>query len=122
MTINKEFRPRSNINRFYVPRSKERRGRLSCKSCILTEEKSLRWYIKHRVEPVLVAVKNKTINIGDVVSPIVYKETERYRVYISWKGEIVHGQYLRDLVGKDGVQSWRWIWLNDSDVKGCLDL
>ena len=67
------------------------------------------------------AVKNnKTINIGDVMSPTVCKESERCRVYISWKDKIMHGQYLRDLVGKDGVQSWKW--LNDSDLKGCLDL
>ena len=31
----------------------------------------------------------------------------------------MHGQYLRDLDGKDSVQSWKW--LKDSDLKGCAE-
>jgi len=29
----------------------------------------------------------------------------------------MHGQYLRDIVGKDDVQSWEW--LKDSDLRRC---
>ena len=41
MTINKEFHPKSDIDRLYVPRRKGGRGLLSCKSCIMTEENTL---------------------------------------------------------------------------------
>jgi len=120
MTINKEFHPKSDIDRLYVPRSKGGRGLLSCKSCIMTEENNLGWYVKHQAEPLLVAVKNsKTINTEDVVSPTVYKETERCRVYNSWKNKVMHGQYLRELDGKDCIKSWKW--LKDSDLKGCTE-
>ena len=120
MTINKEFHPKSNINRLYVPRSKGGRGLLSCKSPIMTEENSLGWYIKHQVEPLLVAVKNSnTINTEDVVSPTLCKETERCRVYNSWKDKVMHGQYLRELDGKDDIQSWKWLKAND--LKGCTE-
>ena len=120
MTINKEFHPKSDIVRLYVPRSKGGRGLLSCKSCIMTEENNLGWYVKHQAEPLLVAVKNsKTINTEDVVSPTVYKETERCRVYNSWKNKVMHGQYLRELDGKDCIKSWKW--LKDSDLKGCTE-
>ena len=83
MTIDKEFHTKSDTDRLYVPRSKGGRGLLSCKSCIMTEENNLGWFIKHQAEPLLVEVKNsKTINKEDVVSPTVYKET---LVYNSWK-------------------------------------
>ena len=113
--INKDFHQKSDIDRSYVRRSKGDRGLLSCKSCIMTEENSLGWYIKHQVELLLVAVKNTTINT-DVMSPTVYTETERCKVYNSWKDKVMHGQYLRDLDGKDDMQSWKW--LNDIDLKG----
>ena len=59
----------------------------------MTEENNLDWYIKHQAEPILVAVKSsKTINTEDVVSPTVYKERERCRVYNSWKNKVMHGQ------------------------------
>ena len=41
MTINKEFHPKNDVDRSYVPRSKGGRGLLSCKSYIMTEENSL---------------------------------------------------------------------------------
>ena len=31
----------------------------------------------------------------------------------------MHGQYLRELDGKDGIKSWKW--LKDSDLKGCTE-
>ena len=104
MTINKELHAKSDIDRLYVPRSNGRRGMLSCQNCIITEENSLGWYIKHQFEPLLVAVKNKkTINTEDVVSPTVYEETERCRACNSWKNKVMHGQYLRDVDGRDSA-------------------
>ena len=55
----------------------------------------------------------------DVMSPTVYKETERCRVYNSWKDKVMHGQFLREVDGKDGVQSWKW--MKDSDLEGCTE-
>ena len=49
----------------------------------------------------------------------VYKETERCWVYNPWKDIVMHGQYLRELDGKDDVQSWKWI--KDSDLEGCTE-
>ena len=68
----------------------------------------------------MVAVKsNKTINTENVVTPTVYRKNERCRVCNFWKDKIMHGQYLRDLDGKDNVKSWKW--LKDSDLKGCTE-
>ena len=57
VTINEEFHPKGDKDRLYVSRSKGRRGLMSCKGCIRTEENNLGWYIKHQVETLLVAVK-----------------------------------------------------------------
>ena len=53
------------------------------------------------------------------MSPTVYKEAERCRVYNSWKDKVMHGQYLRELDGKDGIQSWKW--LKGNNLKGCTE-
>ena len=74
---------------------------------IKTVENSLGRYIKHQEGPLLVTVRNnKTISTNGVVTPAIYKKNERCRIYSSWKNKIIHGQYLRDLDGKDSVQSW----------------
>ena len=44
LTINKEFHPKSDIDRLYVPRKKGGRGLISCKNCIASEENNLGWY------------------------------------------------------------------------------
>ena len=104
MTIIKEFHPKSDIDRLYVPRSKGGRGVLGRKSCIMTEENSLGWYIKHQEETLLVAVRNnKTITTEDVVIPTIYTKNESCRDYNYWKDKSMHDQYLRDLDGKDSV-------------------
>ena len=86
----------------------------------MNDQNSLSWYIKYREEPLLVDVKsNKTIITEDVMTPAIYKTSERCSVYNSWKDKIIYGQYSRDLDGKDSVQSWKL--LKDSDLKGCTE-
>ena len=41
MKIDKEFHPKSDVDRLYVTRSKGERGLIGCKSCVFTEENSL---------------------------------------------------------------------------------
>ena len=55
MTTNKEFHPKSDIDRLYVLRSKDGKGLKDCKNCVVTVQNSLGWYVKNHVEPLLVA-------------------------------------------------------------------
>ena len=86
LTINKEFHPKSDIDRLYVPRKKGGRGLISCKNCIASEENNLGWYVKNKVEPLLRAVKRQgTIKTDDAIEPKEYKKREKERVYNAWK-------------------------------------
>ena len=58
MTMNKKFHPQSDIDQLYVPWSKGGRGLIDCKTCVITDENSLGWYVKNHVEPLFVAVKD----------------------------------------------------------------
>ena len=41
MTLNKEFHPKSDVDRLYVTQSKGGRALIGCKTCVVTEENSL---------------------------------------------------------------------------------
>ena len=58
MTMNKEFHPKSDVDRLYVTRSKGGRGLIGCKSWVVTGENSLGWYVRNHDEPLLIAVKD----------------------------------------------------------------
>ena len=120
LTINKEFHPKSDIDRLYVPRKKGGRGLISCKNCIASEENNLGWYVKNKVEPLLRAVKRQAnIKTDDAIEPKEYKKREKERIYKAWKEKRMYGQYLRDMDGKDLQKSWKW--LQSSDLKGCTE-
>ena len=57
MTMNKELHPRSDVDRLYVSRMEGGRGLIGCKMCVKPEENSLGWYVKHHIEPLIVAVR-----------------------------------------------------------------
>ena len=57
MTMNKELHPRSDVDRLYVSRMEGGRGLIGRKVCAKPEENSLGWYVKHHIEPLIVAVR-----------------------------------------------------------------
>ena len=57
LTLNKELHPRSDANRLYVSRMEGGRGLIGYKMCVKAEENSLRWWVKHHIEPLIVAVR-----------------------------------------------------------------
>ena len=62
ITMNKELHPRSYVDRLYVSRMKGDRGFLGRKMCVKAEENSLVWYVKHHIEPLIVAARtNNTV-------------------------------------------------------------
>ena len=56
MTLNKELHPRSDVDRLHISRMEGGRGLIGCSMCVNAEENSLRWCVKHHIEPLIVAV------------------------------------------------------------------
>ena len=118
MTMNTEFHPKSDVDRLYVTRSKGGRGLIGCKSCVITEENSLGWYVRNHDEPLLIAVKDSnTIPLcQESMKPNEFKKLKQKERINTWKDKAMHGQYLREMEGKDKANTWRW--LQKSDLKG----
>lgn len=63
MAMNKELHPKSDVDRLYVSRKGEGRGLIECKMCAKAEENGFGWYVKHYIEPFIVAVrKSNTVS------------------------------------------------------------
>ena len=56
MTMNKELHPWRDVYRLYVPRTDKGRGLIGCKMCVKAAKNSLGWFVKHRIEPLIVPV------------------------------------------------------------------
>ena len=75
LTLNKELHLRSDGDRLYVSRMEERRGLIECKMCVKLEENSLGWYVKHHIEPLIVAVRiSNTVTSENSTQPKEFKQ------------------------------------------------
>ena len=121
MAINKEFHPKSDVDRLYISRSKGGRGLIGCKNCVITEENSLGWYVVNHIEPLIVAVKESNTLPGcrNAIKPTESKKLKQQERINNWKDKTMYGQYLRGMNDKDKNNTWRW--LQKSDLKGCTE-
>ena len=79
MTMNTEFHPKRDVDRIYVKQSKGGRGLVGCKSCVITEENSLGWYVRNHDEPLLIAFKdsNKIPLCQESMKPSDFKKLKQ---------------------------------------------
>ena len=120
MTMNKELHPRSDTARIYVPRKRGGRGRISCEACVRGEENSLGWYVGRCNEVLLRKVGERgTVKTDEVKEPTEYKKSAKQKTENKWKGNQMHGQYVRDLRGVDWDKTWRW--MQKGDLTGCAE-
>ena len=121
MTMNKEFHPKCDVDRLYVTRSKCGRGLIGCKSCVITEEINLGWYLMNHSEPLLIGVReSKTLPGCDkAMKPIEFKALKQKGRISKWKDKKMHGQYLGEVNDKDQNNTRRW--LQKSDLKRCTE-
>ena len=57
MTISKEQHPRNELDRFYVSMMEGGRRLIRCKMCVKAAENSFGSYVKHDIEPLIIAVR-----------------------------------------------------------------
>ena len=106
LTLNKEFHPRSDFDRLYVSRMEGGRGLMGCKMCVKAEENSLKWYVKHHIETLIVAVRiSNTVpsenSMQNSMQPVEFKQQDNDEILNNWRGKKMYGQYVRQIEDKD---------------------
>ena len=119
MTMNKELHPRSNVAQLYVSKKNAGRGLTGCENSVKSEENGLGWYVKNNIEPLLIVVRtSRTITHEEKDDPKEFKKTKEQRKN-EWTAKRMHGQFARDMEGKDTNNKWRL--MRKSDLKGCTE-
>ena len=102
MTINKELHPRSDVNRLYVSRMERGRGLIECKMCVKAKGNSLGWYVKHYIEPLIVAVRiSNTVPSKNSTQPKEFNQQDNEERLNNWRGKAIYGHYVRQIEYKD---------------------
>ena len=118
MKTNKGLYPRSDVAQLYVTQKNGESGLIGCENSVKSEENSLGWYIKNNIKPLLVAVRTTwTITNKETINPKEFKKTKEEQRKNEWTVKRMHGQFARDLEGKDNNNTWRW--MRKTDLKGC---
>ena len=118
LTLNKELHPRSDVDRFYVSRMEGEGGLIGCKMCVKAKENSLGWYVKHHIEPLIVAVRiriNNTAPSENSMQPKEFKQQDNEARLNNWRRKTRYEQYVRQIEDKDKSSTWKW--LRKSDLK-----
>ena len=96
------------------------RGLIGCKMCVKAEESSLGWYVKHHIEPLIVAnIINNTVPSGNARQPKEIKHQDNAEIINNWRGKAMYGQYDRQIEDKDKSNTWKW--LRKSNLKECTE-
>ena len=65
-----------------------RRGLTESKMCVKAEENSLGWYVKHHIEPLIVAVRiSNTVPSENATQPKEFKQQDNEERLINWRGK-----------------------------------
>ena len=118
MTMNKELHPKSDADWLYVSRMEGGSGLIGYKMCVKAEENSLGWYVKHHIEPLIVAVRiSNTVPSENSTQSKEFKHQDNEERLNNWRGKAMYEQYVRQIEDKDKSNTWKW--LRKSNLKGC---
>ena len=89
--------PKSNVDRFYIPRKESRRGLQGVEETVNLINLRLENYVKESRECLLTAARSVDI---DLIEPIQETTTEakkqkKKEITISWEEKMLHGQFVR---------------------------
>ena len=78
MTMNKELHPKYDVSWMYVSWKNDWRGLIGCENNVKSDKNGLGWYVKNKIEPLLVAVRtSRTITKVETVDLKEFKKTEK---------------------------------------------
>ena len=83
-------------------------------------ESSLGWYVKHHIEPLIVAVRiNNRVPTENARQPKEIKHQDNAEIINNWRGKAMYGQYVRQIEDKDKSNIRKW--LRKSNLKECTE-
>ena len=102
LTLNKELHPRNDVDRLHLSRMEGGRGLIGYKMCVKAEENSLGWYVKHHIEPLIVAVRiSNTVPSENSKQPNKFKQHDNEERLNNWRGKAMYGKCVRQIEDKD---------------------
>ena len=120
LILSNELHPRSDVDSLYVSRMEEGRALIGCKMCVKADEDSLGWYVRHHIEPLIVAVRtSNTVASENSMQKKEFKQQDNEERLNNWRAKIMYGQYVRQIEDKDKSNTWKW--LRKSNLKGCIE-
>ena len=120
MTFNKELHPKRDVDRLYVSKMEGGRELIGCKMCVKAEESSLGWYVKHHIEPLIVAVRiRNTARSENSTQPKEFMQQDHEGRLNNWRVKAMCGQYVRQIEDKDKSNLCQWI--RKSNRKECTE-
>ena len=101
------FHPKSDGDRFYIPRKDGGRGLIAIEDCVKLAVIGLEVYIHGSEERLLQAASGDRENGLEAAS--VLKKAKKEKRLQGWEEKALHGQYLRQTNEVRNEQSWVWL-------------
>ena len=111
-TIYGALRPKSDVDRLYIPRKEGGRGLISIKDCVELAIRGLEVYVHRCEERLIQAARGDKIDGLEAAS--VLKRSKIQKRLKDWEEKVLHGQYLRQT--KEVRSDQCWAWLQNGDV------
>ena len=117
LTMHNGLHPRSDVNRFYIPRKVGERGLANAEDTVILAKISLEDHIKKSDKRLLCAAR------GDFENPVIatvkdMKKNIQDKRIKKWNEKRMYGQFLRDTSAKvDKELSWRWLRKGDLKIQ-----
>ena len=105
------FCPKSNVDRLYLSRSEGGRGLIGVQDTVETAIWRWRNYVRNSKEILAACTVEED---EDRETPNEYKKRKRNEKKTQWTQKQIHGQFIRQTMGKASEDWWGWL------RKGCL--
>ena len=112
-TIYGALHPKSDVDRFYIPRTEGGRGFISTEDCVELAIRGLEVHV-HVIEDRLMQAA-RVDKIDGLKAASVLKRSKKENRLEDWEEKVLHGQYLRQ--AKEVRSDQCWAWLQNGDLK-----
>ena len=112
-TIYRALRPKSDVDRSYIPRKEGGGGLVSIEDCVELIIRGLEVYVHGSEEILIQAARGDKID--DVEAASVLKRSNKEKRLEDWEEKGLHGQHLRKT--KEVRSDQCWAWLQNGDLR-----